>query len=123
MKSLPAFGARLTQYRERMRISMTQLANGAGIDYMQVYRYEKGQSAPSLETAIRMAKVLNVSLDELATGTGPPDPLPFKNLELFERMRELDRIPPERQELALRVLETVIAGHELDSFGSKLLRR
>ena len=120
---LPEFGVRLTQYRERMNLSMSQLASRAGVDYMQVYRYEKGQSAPSLDTAIRMAKVLRVSLDELATGTEPPDPLPFKNLELFERMRELDQIPPERQELALRVLETVIAGHELESFGSKLLRR
>jgi hypothetical protein len=37
-------------------------------------------------------------------------------------MRELDRIPPDRQELALRVLDTVIAGHELESLGARLRR-
>jgi transcriptional regulator with XRE-family HTH domain len=119
---LREFGVRLRQYRERLQLSITQLANRAGVDYMQVSRYEKGQSAPSLDTAIRLAKIFQVSLDELVTGSGPPEPLPFKNLELFERMRELDQIPPARQDLALRVLDAVIAGHELESLGSRLRR-
>jgi uncharacterized protein YerC len=37
-------------------------------------------------------------------------------------MRDLDRIPPERQELALRVLDTVITGHELESLAERLRR-
>jgi transcriptional regulator with XRE-family HTH domain len=89
---------------------------------MQVSRYEKGQSAPSLDTAIRLAKIFQISLDELVTGSGPPEPLAFKNLELFERMHELDQIPPARQELALRVLDAVIAGYELESLGNRLRR-
>ena len=47
----------------------------------------------------------------------------FRNATLFERMRRLDAIPAERQELALRVLDTVIAGQELEELGSRLLRR
>ena len=116
------FGVRLTQFRERLKLSITQLARLSGVDYMQVSRYEKGETLPSLETAVRLAKVLQVSLDELATGTEPPEPLAFKNNRLFDRMRELDQTPPDRQELALRVLDTVIAGHELESLGSRLRR-
>ncbi len=119
---LREFGVRLAQYRERLNLSVTQLANRAGVDYMQVYRYERGKSVPSLDTAIRLANVLQVSLDELALGSGPPKPLEFKNLQLFERMRELDQIPTARQELALRVLDAVIAGYEIESLGSRLLR-
>jgi transcriptional regulator with XRE-family HTH domain len=116
------FGNRLTQYRERARLSVTQLANQSGVDYMQISRYEKGQSLPSLDTAIRLARVLDVSLDELAAGTGPPEPLTFRNARLFERMRELDRLPPDRQEIALRVLDTVIAGHQLEDLSQRLRR-
>ena len=116
------FGVRLTQFRERVRLSITQLANRIGVDYMQVSRYEKGQSLPSLDTAVRLANVLEVSLDELATGTGPPEPPAFQNARLFERMRELDRLPPDRQEMALRILETVIAGHELEDLNRRLRR-
>lgn len=117
-----AFGARLIQFRERLHLSITELANRLGVDYMQISRYEKGQSLPSLDTAIRLAKVLKVSLDELAGETAPPEPPAFRNARLFERMRELDRIPADRQEIALRVLDTVIAGHELDTLGERLRR-
>ncbi len=119
------FGVRLTQSRERLKLTITQLAGLIGVDYMQISRYEKGQGLPSLETAIRLAKTLHVTLDELVTGTAPTDPPPppvFKNTLLLDRMRQLDQIPPAQQDLALRVLDTVIAGHELQTLGEKLRR-
>jgi transcriptional regulator with XRE-family HTH domain len=116
------FGVRLTRYRERQKLSITQLASRIGIDYMQISRYERGQSLPSLDTAMRLAKVLEVSLDELVTGTGAPEPPLFRNKQLLDRMRDLDRIPADRQELALRVLDTVITGHELESLAERLRR-
>jgi transcriptional regulator with XRE-family HTH domain len=119
------FGVRLTQLRERLQLSVTQLARLLGVDYMQVSRYEKGQSLPSLDTAARLAQILKVSLDQLVTGSEPPEPPPppvFKNARLLERMRQLDAIPADRQELALRVLDTVIAGYELEDLGRRLAR-
>ena len=117
------FGVRLTRLRERLELSITQLAGLLGVDYMQVSRYEKGQSLPSLDTAVRLAQVLKVSLDELVTGSNAAEPPPgFKNARLLECMRQLDAIPPERQELALRVLDTVIAGQALEDLGNRLRR-
>jgi len=116
------FGLRLIQYRERQHLSITQLADRLGVDYMQISRYEKGKSLPSLDTAIRLARVLEVSLDELAGESAPPEPPTFRNARLLARMRDLDGLPAERQELALRVLDTVIAGHELESLGERLRR-
>ena len=115
------FGVRVTQFRERQHLSVTQLAKLLHVDYMQVYRYEKGQSLPSLQTAIRLAKILHVSLDDL-TGSEPPAAAPpaFANSRLLERMRQLEQLPADRQELALRVLDTVISGHELESLAGRL---
>ena len=117
------FGVRVTRFRERQQLSITQLAGRLGVDYMQVSRYEKGESLPSLYTAVRLARALQVSVEELVTGSEPPGPAEppvFENKRLFERMRELDRLPLERQELALRVLDTVITGHELESLAQRL---
>ncbi|MEA2490873.1 MAG: hypothetical protein QOH21_2665 [Acidobacteriota bacterium] len=118
------FGVRLTQLRELVHLSITQLAGMVGVDYMQVSRYEKGQSLPSLETAVRLAQALQVSLDLLVNGGEAPEPLaaPIRNPRLRERMRQLEAIPAARQELALRVLDTVIAGQELEDLGKRLLR-
>ena len=114
-------GVRITQYRERRRLSITQLAGLLGVDYMQVSRYEKGKGMPSLETAVRLARVFGITLDELATGSEPNLPT-FKNSRLLERMRQLDAIPADRQELALRVLDTVVTGHQLEDLAGRLGR-
>src|SRR6185295_15588205 len=119
---LREFGVRVTQFRERRQLSITQLVNLLGVDYMQISRYEKGQTLPSLDTAVRLAKALGISLDDLATGSEPPPPPIFRNTRLLERMRDLDQLPPARQELALRVLDTVIAGHELEGLADRLPR-
>ena len=68
------FGVRLTQYRQRLRLSIPELARYCGVDYMQISRYEKGKTVPSLDSAIRLSTALHVSLDELLTGTNPPGP-------------------------------------------------
>lgn len=115
-------GARLMQYRKRLRLSITELAGQSGVDYMQISRYEKGQTLPSLATAIQLARVLQVSLDELFTGSNSPQAAMFQNESLFERMRQLDQLPADRQAMALRVLDTVITGHELEALSERLRR-
>ena len=96
-------GVQLTQYRQRLRLSITE-------------------TLPSLPTAIRLARVLQVSLDELFTGSNPPQPPMFQNESLLARMRQLDQLPPDRQAMALRVLDTVITGHELEALSERLRR-
>ena len=64
--------------------------------------------------------MLEVSLDVLAGGNEMPGlPPAFRNKALLERMWELNALPAERQELALRVLEAVMAG-ELDGLVRRL---
>ena len=116
-------GVRITQYREGRQLSITQLAKQLGVDYMQISRYEKGRSMPSLENAVRLARIFGISLDELATGSKPATLSPFKNARLLERMRELDAIPADRQEIALRLLDTVVTGHQLEDLADRLGRK
>src|SRR5688500_7555182 len=105
------FGLRLTGYRNQRKISMAELARQIGIDYMQIHRYEKGESRPSLETASRLARVFQIPLDVLATGSeAPAPPPPIRHARLLEQMRALDTQPQERQDLASRLLDAVLAG-------------
>ena len=46
----------------------------------------------------------------------------FQNESLLERMRQLDQLPADRQAMALRVLDTVITGHELEALSERLRR-
>jgi len=53
-------------------LTQAQLAEAAGIDKRQIRRYEAGETHPTLPVAMAIARVLGVSLDELAGGASPP---------------------------------------------------
>ncbi|HEV2718495.1 MAG TPA: helix-turn-helix transcriptional regulator [Thermoanaerobaculia bacterium] len=121
-KTLREFGPRLKRLREARDLSLAELARLLGIDYMQVYRYEKGLNLPAVETAVRLAQILQVSTDELLTGSERSSPPKIKSVRLFERMRMLDELPKDKQELALQILDGVIAQHEMQSLTERLRR-
>lgn len=51
--------------RKRMNITQKQLADLAGINQTDVSRYENGERIPTLSVAIKIAKALNCTVDEL----------------------------------------------------------
>jgi len=57
----------------RAELGMTQadLAAQVGVDKRQIRRYEAGEVQPTLPVAAALARAFNMSLDELAGGTGP----------------------------------------------------
>jgi len=52
----------------------------------------------------------------------PPESFLFKNARLLERMRELDQLPRRPPGYGLRVLDTGITGHELETLNERLRR-
>jgi transcriptional regulator with XRE-family HTH domain len=60
------FATRLRARREARRLSAPELAEAAGVSRQYLWALEAGAKAPSLETARRLAEVLDVSLDDLA---------------------------------------------------------
>lgn len=116
------FGARLTLLRQSRKLSVSELARQAGLDYMQIRRYEAGKTSPTLDSAVRIAIVLDLPLDELAGRTAPPPPPAIRNERLVERMRRLDHLPAARQELALQMLDSIIAAHEYKELSERLKR-
>jgi len=92
-----------------------------GIDYMQVNRYERGINLPSVETAVKLARLLQITTDELLTGSETtPTPPPIRNIKLVERLQLLDQLPRGEQEVALQILDGVIAKYELGRLAGKL---
>lgn len=48
------------------RITQEQLAEAVGVSRQTVAKWESGETTPDFEHAVSVAKVLNVSLDDLA---------------------------------------------------------
>ena len=59
------FGPRLTEVRERMGLSKSELARRIGTRHVAIVEFEKGRKFPSVETLVALAHVLEVSTDWL----------------------------------------------------------
>ena len=70
----PALGPAIAVHRGRLRLSQSALARRVGVSPATINRYERGHTAPPLETLNVLARVLGVSADELLgpdSGTRP----------------------------------------------------
>ena len=68
-----AFGSRLKEARENAGFTQSQACEAVGIPKAQVLSsYERGVSSPSIETLAALARVYNVSTDNLVFGDDKP---------------------------------------------------
>lgn len=61
-------GHQLRQIRKRLNITQEELAARAGCDQSTIAGIETGRRTGRLELLVRIARALNVSLDELVEG-------------------------------------------------------
>lgn len=66
-EQIGSFGARLEQFIEQKKVSRRSLANLSGTTEASIRNYIKGRM-PQVDVAYKIAKILDVSLDELISG-------------------------------------------------------
>jgi transcriptional regulator with XRE-family HTH domain len=111
---LKDFGARLKRLREKRGLSQAELADMIGVHKSHMLRYEHGQTSPTAERIIALARVLRVTADALLRGDRKgEEPLEFANLRLYEQMRVLDQLPRSDQQTVIDLIDAVIARHEV----------
>lgn len=59
---------KLRTERRKRDVTQKELANAVGIDQASISLFESGKRNPSLETIVKIAKYLDVSLDYLTKG-------------------------------------------------------
>jgi transcriptional regulator with XRE-family HTH domain len=67
-----AFGHRLVRLRTRRQWSRPDLAQQLGVSRDRLAKWEAGIREPPMHLLIGIAKLLDVTLDELMTGKAPP---------------------------------------------------
>jgi transcriptional regulator with XRE-family HTH domain len=108
LKKKMEFPQRLAKLRKEKGFSQGALAELVKVSAIQIKRYESGASQPTLDVIKNLAKVLQVSADELIFGEnerGPSDDLKLQ----FEAV---SRFPEEEKRIVKAVLEGMILKHE-----------
>lgn len=86
---------RLKQARNKLGISLDELADRTGLHRSQLYRYERGNNDPTSSTLTALARELGVSIDYLVGLSDEPqgkigDSLTSDELEVLNAYRRAD---------------------------------
>lgn len=98
-----AVGARVKALREERGLSQRALAQHLGVSSSTIAKYEAGVHSPPLSVLVRLAAVLDVSLDQLAGPSG--EIAPVTDPRLIWCLREIAAMDDHSRELVTVTLE------------------
>lgn len=107
------FPQRLVTLRKAQGLTQQALADIAGLNVIQIRRWETSVSQPSLEALKKLAKALRTSTDFLLfddAERGPDDDLRLE----FEAMARLD---PEERQIVKALIDSVVVSHDVKRLG------
>jgi putative transcriptional regulator len=61
----PTIGNNLKEHRSRLGLTQAQLAERVGIARVSILAIEKGRYLPTIETALRISRALDLAVEEL----------------------------------------------------------
>lgn len=102
------FAERLRLLRDARQLSQARLAELLGIDPRSYNRWERGGNVPHLDTLIRIADILQVTLDELVGRKEPSATLKIRNHELQTLCQQADYLPDEEQRALILVMNGLV---------------
>lgn len=105
---MSAFAERLRLLREARNLSQVRLAELLGVDPRAYNRWEKGATAPHLDTVIKIADVLQVTLDELVGRQAISEEVKIRNHTLHALWQKADLLPDSDQQALIAVLDSFV---------------
>jgi transcriptional regulator with XRE-family HTH domain len=105
---MSAFAERLRLLRSARQITQARLAELLEINPRVYNRWERGLATPQLETVVRIADILQVTLDELAGRTPAPAEPRIHNHELLSLYQQVDSLPDAEQQALILVIDSFV---------------
>lgn len=111
-------GERIKELRKEAGWSQGELAEKVGTDARQISRYENGRITPSLDAIVRIAEVLNISVDHLVFEDIPRRPLHTPDHGLGDRLVDIGELSPEDRSHLLSVIDAFVTKNRLRALAS-----
>lgn len=97
-------GKIIADLRDKKGMSQSDLADKSGVSRVMIGKYERGEAAPSIDAAKKIADALEVSLDNLV-GEGIYKGFDKKTLQRF---KDLEYLEDEKKKTLFDLIDTYI---------------
>jgi len=106
---IEGFAERLRAARSSRGLTQVRLAELLGISPRVYNRWERGAATPKLDTIVRLAEILDVSLDELVGRKPLSQPaIVVRNHRLHELYAQIDQLSDEDQQALIVLLDSLL---------------
>ncbi|RPJ55540.1 MAG: XRE family transcriptional regulator [Acidobacteria bacterium] len=112
------FSDRLRALRTQRNLTQTRLAELLAVSPRVYNRWERGVATPYLDTIVKIANILQVSLDELAGRQPAPSEPRLQNPKLSQLYRQVDQLSDEDQQALVILMDSLVKRSQL----AKVLR-
>ncbi len=102
------FHQRLRRLRTARKITQTRVAELLGVSPRVYTRWENGDATPLFGTVVKIADILDVSLDELAGRKETSGDAHIHNPELHRLYKKVDQLSDEDQKALMIVLDSLV---------------
>lgn len=103
-------GENIRRIREQKHLSQKELAVTIEVAPTQYSRVETGKVMPALKTLIKIAKVLDTSLDVLVShDSNTTQDYNIKDKSLFDKVRLIDELPDAEKNMILQVIDLALS--------------
>ncbi len=120
---MSVFSERLKALREARGLTQTRLAEIIDVQPRAYNRWERGHISPQLETLLKLADVLQVSLDELVGRVDTSKDVKIRNAELHELWQHADALPDEEQRALIMVIDSFVTKVNVEKAVKKSVRQ
>lgn len=109
-------GEKIRKLRSEKGFSQGFLGTKSGVNAKLLSKYENGRITPTAETLRKIAEALEVSADYLIFDNVPQDGVSqLKDLELFERFKEVEQMEPEDRTMIKNLIDAVIIKNKVQT--------
>jgi len=116
---MSAFAERLRLLRETRQMTQTRLAALLEVNPRVYNRWERGTAIPQFDTVMRIADILQVSLDELAGRSASITDPKIHNSELLNLYQQVDSLPDASQQALVLVIDGMVKQAQMEKVVGK----
>ncbi|CUI02844.1 RstR phage-related transcriptional repressor [Janthinobacterium sp. CG23_2] len=113
-QDMAAFAERLKTLRESRKLTQVRLAELIGANSRAYNRWERGSFIPQLDTLMKIADALNVTLDELTGRTTTVHEPSVHNAKLYALLKEVDALPDVDQQALIILMDSLVKRAKMD---------
>ena len=111
---MSAFAERLRLLRGTRQMTQTRLADLLEVNPRVYNRWERGTAIPQFDTVMRIADILQVSLDELAGRSVSITEPKIHNTELLNLYQQVDSLPDASQQALVLVIDGMVKQAQME---------